>query len=60
MRGLAVAEIVEALTQRLTVNHDVALPLWDRPFVKDGGMAPEHLLDRASIQDYWRINRIVV
>jgi hypothetical protein len=34
------------LTRHLTVNHDMALTLWGRPFVKDGGLAPEHLLDR--------------
>jgi hypothetical protein len=50
MRGLAVAEIVEPLAQRLTVDGDVALTFWGRLLVKDGGMASEHLLHRAGIQ----------
>ena len=50
VRGLAVAEIVEALVQRLTVNGDMALSRRGRLLVKDGGVAPEHLLDRSGIQ----------
>ena len=41
MRSLAIAEIVEAQTQRLTVQGDVPLAVRSGALVKDGGMAPE-------------------
>ena len=50
MRSLAVAEIVEAQTQRLTVHSDVPLAVRSGPLVKDGGMAPEYPFDRSSVQ----------
>jgi hypothetical protein len=50
MRSLAIAEIVEAQTQRFTVHGDVPLAVRSGALVKDGGMAPEYPFDRSSVQ----------
>jgi hypothetical protein len=50
MGGFAVVEVIEAVTQSLAIDGDVALPLLAGLLVQDGGVTPEHLLDRSRIQ----------